>query len=60
MTDGSSAAGYAMSMDAAASEVETKKDRTVSLLKAIPWTRVLVDGMLLAAMLVASSKLFAP
>jgi len=47
-----------MALRAVAVDAENTENRVLSLLKRVPWTRVAVDVMLLAAMLVVSSKLF--
>jgi len=60
MTNGNSTVEYAIPYETPSAGIEQKTATTISYLKKIPWTRVIVDVMLLAAMLVASSKLFAP
>ena len=50
--------GVTMALRAVAVDAENTENRVLSLLKRVPWTRVAVDVMLLAAMLVVSSKLF--
>jgi hypothetical protein len=55
MRDGSTAecvVGY----DAPDIEMETKSGKAMLLLKAIPWTRIIVDTLLVAGMLLASSS----
>jgi hypothetical protein len=55
MRDGSTAecvAGY----DAPEIEMERKSGKAMLLLKAIPWTRIIVDTLLVAGMLLASSS----
>lgn len=55
MTDGNAAEcvdGYA------ASEVRTERRKKMTLRwKAIPWTRIIIDTLLVAAMVLASSSL---
>lgn len=60
MTDGSSTAGYAVSYRTPSLAVESTRRTVVLRLKAIPWTRVIVDAILLAGMLLTSSRLLAP
>lgn len=60
MTNGSGAAGYAIPYRVSGSALESKSRTVIVRLRAIPWTRVIVDIMLLAAMLAASSRLFWP
>ena len=50
----------ATTFDASKEALEVKWSRLLLRLKAIPWTRAIVDVMLLAALLVFSSKLFVP
>jgi len=55
MRDGSTAECVA-AYDAPDIEVEKKSGKTMLLLKAIPWTRILVDALLVAAILLVSSS----
>jgi hypothetical protein len=60
MTDGSSAAECAVSYRTPAVKVERTSHTMILRLKAIPWARVIVDAILLAGLLLTSSKLLAP
>lgn len=57
MTDGSSTAGYAVSYRTPSLAVGSTRRTVVLRLKAIPWARVIVDAILLAGMLLTSSRL---
>ena len=56
MTDGGTTAPCAVPYQARGLGMETK-NRAVLRLKAIPWRRVIVDGILLAGMVLVSSRL---
>lgn len=51
-----SAAGCVVTYDAPAVEMERKGRKMVLHLKAIPWMRILVDSLLIAGILLASSN----
>jgi len=51
-----SAAGCVVTYDASAIEIERKGRKMVLHLKAIPWMRILVDTLLIAGILLASSS----
>ena len=55
MSDGSTA-GCVVPYDAPHIEMERKRRRTMLLLKAVPWTRIIVDTLLVAGILLASSS----
>jgi len=55
MSDGS-AAGCVVTYDAPQAQMERKGRKTILRLKAIPWARVIVDTLLVAAMVLASSS----
>jgi len=54
MSNGS-AAGCVVAYDAPDIAIE-RKGRKTMLLKAIPWTRIIVDALLVASILLASSS----
>jgi len=61
MSNASGTAEYTVGYRATDTASAEDQRQTLRLrLKAIPWTRVAVDVMLLAAMAVVSSKLFIP
>ena len=61
MSNGSGTAEYTVSYETTeTAPVEDQRKTLLLRLKAVPWTRVAVDVMLLAAMAVVSSKLFIP
>jgi hypothetical protein len=51
-----SAAGCAVAYDAPDAEVETIGRKMILRLRTIPWTRVIVDTLLIAGILFASSN----
>ena len=51
-----STAGCVAEYDAPDIEVETKSSKIMSLVKAIPWTRIVVDALLVLAILLLSSN----
>ena len=58
MTDGG-IAGCVAASDAPEAEIERKSRKTILRLKAIPWRRVIVDTLLLAGIVLASSSFLA-
>ena len=58
MTDGG-IAGCVAAYDAPEAEIERKSRKTILRLKAIPWRRVIVDTLLLAGIVLASSSFLA-
>lgn len=55
MTNGS-AAECAVTYDAPEAGIENKGGKTMLRLRALPWTRILVDTLLVAGILLASSS----
>ena len=60
MTDGSSTAGHAVPYRALTVEMGAGRRALLARLKTIPWSRVIVETLLLAGMLLASSRLLMP
>jgi hypothetical protein len=56
MTDGN-AAGCVVTYNAPDVEMESKGSKTMLRLKAPPWVRIIVDALLVAGILLASSSL---
>jgi hypothetical protein len=51
------AAGFLTPFDARNAETESKRAKTILNLRAIPWARVVVDALLIAGLVLASSSL---
>jgi hypothetical protein len=56
MNDGNAAA-CVVAYDAPDVEIESKGRKTILRLKAMPWVRIVVDALLIAGILLASSSL---